>query len=938
MTKRLLTIIFALFALAFNMRGQSADYRGTPWVTNTSRPYAITRGLEGRHLSLWASHGRYFDATKNTWRWQRPNLFCTTEDLLTQSFVNPYLSKMLENAGAIVFMPRERDSQMGEAIVDNDTPGHYGSYAEYGHWKNCGRGFGLNFKVLNDTVQPFLVGSSRAAAANSGASATWTPDIPETGEYAVYVSYTSLPTSIDDARYIVHHAGGETTFSVNQQMGGGTWVYLGTFRFEAGQNKRNAVVLTADSKCKGKCANGEAYTVTADAVRFGGGFGLAERSVPTVTQTFSIHPAKQTTPDGLMVETTVTDTINHYVYGKGERSGLPRFLEGARYYTQFAGLADTLFCRGKGTNDYNDDLRARSYMMNLLTGGSCYLPDTIGLKVPIELQFALHTDAGHHSSGDLFGAMGIATDYDDNACTTYRSGLTRDAAISFADNMLKGVSRDLSTLYSVKWPERELRVKNYAETRSPMVPSTILELLSHQNFRDMTYAHDPNFRFNVSRAIYKVLLREVYRMHDLGEPIVQPLPVHAFSAVMSSTQPHLGTSPYAIASVALSWLPTVDPLEPSATPTDYVLYIRQGDDDWDAGTLTDGETAVNVSVRPGTHYQFRVAAVNAGGISMPSEPLSVYVAPEKSSKKKADKAMPTPTLLLVNGFDRLSGPARIETAGECGFDLAQDVGVAAGSNTSLCGAQTVFSRAAGGKEGPGALGYSGTEYEGIAIAGNRFDGVALHTADILSFCKVCNIVSMSREAFEQMPAADLRQYQMIDYIAGLQADKPYNLRHYDLFNASSRRLLADYASHGGKLLVSGAFIGEASATGSSNDELTVADNDSVFLSRVLHCTYRATIGHRERPVFSGLGINLPAFNLPGAVHYPCQQSAVLEPSSTDAFSAFAYAPKGVDGYSAGVAWPRGVVMGFPYDCITDSAIRQKVMYGVFKHLFPKPKQ
>jgi hypothetical protein len=33
------------------------------------------------------------------------------------------------------------------------------------------------------------------------------PDIPETGEYAVYVSYKSLPLSARDARYTVHHKG-----------------------------------------------------------------------------------------------------------------------------------------------------------------------------------------------------------------------------------------------------------------------------------------------------------------------------------------------------------------------------------------------------------------------------------------------------------------------------------------------------------------------------------------------------------------------------------------------------------------------------------------------------------------------------------------------------------------------------------------------------------
>ena len=50
------------------------------------------------------------------------NLFGTTEDLYTQTIVIPYLFPMLENAGAVVVSPRERDWQKQEVIVDNDNP------------------------------------------------------------------------------------------------------------------------------------------------------------------------------------------------------------------------------------------------------------------------------------------------------------------------------------------------------------------------------------------------------------------------------------------------------------------------------------------------------------------------------------------------------------------------------------------------------------------------------------------------------------------------------------------------------------------------------------------------------------------------------------------------------------------------------------------------
>lgn len=929
-----ITILF-IFALAGHSQTSMPDYKGKPWVTRTSRPYTIAKGLDGRHIGVWSSHGRYYESSKkNAWLWQRPFLFCTTEDLLSQSFVNPYLIPMLERAGAVVFCPKERDIQPREAIVDNDQPEVDGWYSERGEWTSSGKGFAHYYSTLNDTIQPFLLGTARCTAPQSNSTITWAPLIPETGQYAVYVSYADLPTNVDDAHYTVHHAGGTTTFRVNQQMGGGTWVYLGTFLFESGQGPRGKVVLSAESACSGNAPCGSPYTISADAVRFGGGSSQTERVAPTIVKTTQQRKIK-TEVDGQMVEQIVTDTIVRYRYGKGTTSGLPRFLEAARYNTQFSGLPDTLYNRGKGFNDYNDDLRVRSYMLNLLGGGSCYQPDTIGRRVPFELQFALHTDAGYRANDDIVGSLTITTPYDDYQRTDYLSGLSREASRLYAGNMLNGISQDLSKLYGMAWPRRELRVNNYAETRSPLVPSIILELLSHQNFGDMIYAHDPNFKFHATRAMYKVLLREIYRNHGLDAPVVQPLPVTRLSATMDEEQSLAHCGPHSMASVTIAWHPTLDPLEPSAAPTDYVLYIREYGNDWDEGTLTDNQTSISVALKPGIHYDFKVAALNDGGESFPSEIVSFYASPSiANSLDKKDKEG-VPTLLVVNAFDRLSGPARINTPEQAGFDLSRDIGVSYICNTSLSGQQTNFSRSDGGKEGANALGFCSAEYVGKALAGNRRDDIVLHTSDIVAITNDYNVVSMSRQAFDALSPASLKKYAAIDFIAGLQADKVYNLNHYDLFTPKSRTLLAEYAKKGGRLFVSGAFVGEpaASDTIPHGNKVSIAESDSLFLSEVLHCHYRATINHKDRTTFSGLGIDIPVFNLPNTTHYPVQESTVLEPSDKSAFPAFAYATSSAeDGYSAGIAWPKGVVMGFPYDCISNEGTRRIVMNAVINHL------
>ena len=81
---------------------------------------AFPEGLDGRHIALWQSHGLYYEQSEGRWEWQRPCLFQTVEDLFTQGYVLPFLVPMLENAGAYVILPRERDVQTHEIIIDND--------------------------------------------------------------------------------------------------------------------------------------------------------------------------------------------------------------------------------------------------------------------------------------------------------------------------------------------------------------------------------------------------------------------------------------------------------------------------------------------------------------------------------------------------------------------------------------------------------------------------------------------------------------------------------------------------------------------------------------------------------------------------------------------------------------------------------------------------
>lgn len=139
-----------------------------PLVTKVSRPYTPTNGLQNRHIALWQSHGFYYEPKLNRWEWQRARCLQTVEDLYTQSFVLPYLVPMLENAGANVLLPRERDCQTAEIIIDNDGCLNTGStYAERTADKVWQQGTGKGFAHLRpqyiDFENPFKEGTFRIA-------------------------------------------------------------------------------------------------------------------------------------------------------------------------------------------------------------------------------------------------------------------------------------------------------------------------------------------------------------------------------------------------------------------------------------------------------------------------------------------------------------------------------------------------------------------------------------------------------------------------------------------------------------------------------------------------------------------------------------------------------------------------------------------------------
>lgn len=831
------------------------------WTRNDSRPIVPTEGLEGRHISLWQSHGIYYKEDKDEWRWQRPALFGTREDLLTQSFVLPYLIPMLERAGAVVFTPRERDVQTYEVIVDNDVDNR-SVYRERNSrssvWQTApGAGFGMRkFKYMNGE-NPFEHGTARLVESGTykqEAVAEWIPDIPETGEYAVYVSYKTVEGSTQFAHYRVYHAGGVTDFTVNQAIGGGTWVYLGTFRFDKGVNSYGMVALSNVCDDDG--------VVTADAVRFGGGMGNIMRG--------------------------------------GEVSGRPRYLEGARYYAQWAGMPDSIYNGYDGHNDYADDINTRSKMTNYLSGGSAYNPGQAGCKVPFELSLGIHSDAGVQPCNKFVGTLGIYTT--DKGEKLLGDGRSRYTSRDLTDMTLTNVASDLSALLGRKWRRRSMFNKNYSETRIPRVPSMILEMFSHQNPADLQYAMNPNFKFDMSRAVYKSILQFLALQHGTKYTL-QPLPVTHFSAEFGRQRNE----------IVLRWHPQEDRLEKSAKPEQYIVYMRIGSGSFDNGTLVNG-TTYSVQIEPDIVYSFKVTAVNKGGESMDSEILAVC-------KRRNERGR----VLIVNGFDRLSAPYFYNTLDSVGFDITIDPGVSYKRELTFTGRQLYFNPDGLGKEGPCGLGNCLTDIEGSIIAGNTFDytfvhGKAIQAAGGLSF------VSSSDEAVES-GMQQLKNYDIVDYICGLEKeDNSYPGKSYKTFSPVMQQKITEFCSLGRGVMVSGSFIAS---------DMQKQD-EREFTSYILHYGLERNKRNDVNEFVIGLDNNISIQVEADKEIYQSLYSDRILPVG-EGFIPMIYSDNG----GAAVAYKgsyRTFSMSFPFEIITSVEKRSQVMASIMNFLLEKKRK
>ncbi len=532
---------------------------------------APTRGgrrpgfLSGKTVYVSAGHGWTWTPTLARWATQRGNTHGIVEDFVSVETINAYLVHYLEKAGATVFTVRERDFNTSMAIVDNDGGGD-GAYAETGAWQADGvAGFRPGEEPYRGTTNPFGLGTTRVAPTTSGAptaEARFTPDIPTSGMYQVYASWSVDPSKprAPDAHFVIRHAGGEAHVRVDQRRHGGTWYPLGQWYFEAGRDDLvGAVVLMNDS------SGGAGAWVSADAVRFGGGVGDAGRG------TEASGP-------------------------KGLTSGRPRWEENARYHSQFNGAPSSVYAYT--SDERNDDVGARpryAAWQNEVGEDAVYV--------------AWHTNAPNPARGTvtyIYGPNPPNGNYD----FTGVAGSDRLARLLHDE-----IIADIKSGFDPAWRDRGVKTAYFGEVNknhNPEMPAVLVEVAFHDTEADALYLRDPDFRKTVARSYYQGIAKYFAERDRLTVKLLPEPPVRVKV---------LGTSR---STARVSWAPPAADAAGGDAPASYRVYRSLDGRAFDDGVAASGSLHHDLTgLEPGVPVYVRVTAVNDGGESFASPVVGV---------------------------------------------------------------------------------------------------------------------------------------------------------------------------------------------------------------------------------------------------------------------------------------------------------------------------
>jgi murein DD-endopeptidase MepM/ murein hydrolase activator NlpD len=137
----------------------------------------------------------------------------------------------------------------GDVIVD-DQSGGFARAGTTSYWHEYGGGYNGHFWWTYTNTNGV---NNRAM---------WTPNLPASGNWQVFVFVPSVNATTTNARYRIDHNGSQTTVSRNQNNYYNAWVSLGTYYFPSGGGVNGEVFLGDETY------EGSAHQIAFDAVKW----------------------------------------------------------------------------------------------------------------------------------------------------------------------------------------------------------------------------------------------------------------------------------------------------------------------------------------------------------------------------------------------------------------------------------------------------------------------------------------------------------------------------------------------------------------------------------------------------------------------------------------------------------------------------------------------
>ena len=539
-------------------------------------------GLTGRIVYAGAGHGWTYqnDSTSVNWYTQRGVGQEMMEDYGNLDQFNVFVNYCF-NAGATIVPMRPVGYQTNEVILDNNSP----AVTWQGSWFNS---FSTPYWGTVGDAVPYRFAN---LAASETATATYTPAIPVAGFYPVYTWVLGSDNRTSQL-YRIRHIGGEATVRIPHHMVGSGWVYLGTYKFNAGSNPLTGAVVISNLQPSPSVGS----VVIADAIRFGNGMG---DMVPVA------NVAK-------------TPTI----------SGYPREEECARYWVQRSlGVGQSSALYDGGGYDGADSVGAPIRMareMNREGQGGYYK----------RVYISFHSNAG--------GGRGVMGLYNNNSLFPGTGGSNQFRLAQLCGIELNEDMAAVNSLLEVGWSKRATNSVTFArsdfafgEIRDDVLgremDATIVETAFHDDASDAKLLRDPRVRRLMARSTYQALVR-YFNEFDSGPLAFLPEPPLNVRARADDT-----------GAVTITWQPQV--AVGSGNPQGFVVHRSSDGYAFGNPVHVAGGTSSNYtfgSLAPGRDHYFRVAATNSAGESFQSETVGAR-----------SRIRPTAArVLVVNAFDR----------------------------------------------------------------------------------------------------------------------------------------------------------------------------------------------------------------------------------------------------------------------------------------------